>query len=574
MKIKKTGILILIFFLTTSHSFFAQEKLTKFNTSWSNVLPGTVICEPEETSYGFCLVTDARTAAGFSDKGVQLWEKPIGQSRNVSLTVIKDDFILIHEKNDNILKLLNPSGSSLWSFQLDFNLREKPLAGRDGRFFIYSDRNISCYGINGIKKWTIETPLQKQLPVQELPDGTLIIFLSDSNNKTLGLRISPFGEVLEEITFSGSIKKCFSFEKGVLLIFTDGSAGLFSVENGKSVNKWVIQQKNDNSIFVVSHDKSDFVLLNYNGNSFVINYISKDDGIIQNKYEISGINTSQIQKLYLNNNGLFICDNKNAFLINQNKTIWNAALPDINQLNYNYLIYLNQNYLIFCSKDWSIDGYRTSQNVQNTVYSSTYSDLYIKNPINKISLQYTKNFDSYLTDDKRIFTLANGNFENNENQLTSEILFLCEIYANDLVTENTGVRQEASVFDLDKSGFQKILQQLTLICNDDSQRIAASIIKKSGKKDCKYLISKISGYDPDGLLLDALEVKAEKINYKDNGSIKVICDAVYEICKYMGRPAYNTKGKTIIKKFMDSNNDLQSRLYARDTLKKILALNL
>ena len=85
---------------------------------------------------------------------------------------------------------------------------------------------------------------------------------------------------------------------------------------------------------------------------------------------------------------------------------------------------------------------------------------------------------------------------------------------------------------------------------------------------------KKNAYDPDGKLLDALELFASKVDYKDSALITSICDVVYSICLYMGRPAYNTKGKDIIKTFLYPSFDFKIRTYARDTLKKIIELEL
>ena len=156
---KKISLLLAAVFL--SATLFAQdsgiETLSNFNTSWSSVLPGTAICEPEVTSYGFCLVTDARNIMGYSSTGKLLWEKNIGRVRNVNLTTMRGDFILFHDENSNILRLFNPSGNELWSKALDFKPASKPFAGRDGRFFIHGDGKIYCYGINGSLRWQIQT---------------------------------------------------------------------------------------------------------------------------------------------------------------------------------------------------------------------------------------------------------------------------------------------------------------------------------------------------------------------------------------------------------------------------------
>ena len=203
-KIKKK-LLFLVLFISF-FSLSAQETLSSYNTTWTSILPGTAICEPAVTSYGFCIATDARNIMGFSSGGMLLWEQNVGRIKDISLTVLNGDFILFHDRTKNQIRLFNPSGTELWSMLLDFTPTQKAFDGRDGRFFVYGGQNVMCLGINGIIRWKIETELQKDLPMQELPDGSVIVFISDEGGHTRGLRISPFGEKLENITFSGIIK--------------------------------------------------------------------------------------------------------------------------------------------------------------------------------------------------------------------------------------------------------------------------------------------------------------------------------------------------------------------------------
>ena len=83
IKAKALAVTVILFLF---YSLSAQEKLSNFNASWSSVLPGTALCEPEETSYGFCLATDARNIMGYTSSGKLLWEKNTGRVRNLSLT--------------------------------------------------------------------------------------------------------------------------------------------------------------------------------------------------------------------------------------------------------------------------------------------------------------------------------------------------------------------------------------------------------------------------------------------------------------------------------------------------------
>ena len=117
--------------------------------------------------------------------------------------------------------------------------------------------------------------------------------------------------------------------------------------------------------------------------------------------------------------------------------------------------------------------------------------------------------------------------------------------------------------------------QLALLCTDNTQSACADILSKSTNKTyCRALLTNLTGYDPDGKLLTAIERNAELAGNKDSAYCNIICDAVYSICKFMGRPAYNKHGKDIIKRFMGAGYSSNTRTYARDTLKKIISLEL
>ena len=76
------------------------------------------------------------------------------------------------------------------------------------------------------------------------------------------------------------------------------------------------------------------------------------------------------------------------------------------------------------------------------------------------------------------------------------------------------------------------------------------------------------------ILLDAIEKSAARFGNKDSVYLNTVCDCVYSICLFMGRPAYNKKGKEILKTFMGPGYTFNTRTYARDTLKKIISLEL
>lgn len=560
------------------------EQLSNYNTSWSSVLPGTTLCQPEVTSYGFCIATDARNLMGYSSEGKLLWEKKIGRIRKLSLTALRGDFILFHDQNSNIIKLFNPSGSEIWSKSLDFKPAAKTFAGRDGRFFIHGEGNIVCYGINGIVRWRLKTKAQKEMPLQELPDGSVIVFLTEENGKTKGLRFSPFGEELEDITFAGCVKNSYTCSQGILLTFTDGSAGLFSISDGLTQSRWVTSVKSGNPLFLVNNNRSDFRLLSLLPDSVTLYKLNLSDGSENASWKINGINGNALLASNFTDSGIFLADSQKAILIDyEGKEVWAAKMPaGIKTKEINQIAYLNDDYLLFCSKNWSMNAYHTKQSTSKyhsdkTVSKNIQSDYSSFAPLDLSEINYFTQSSFYpsIKNPEREKLIKSGNFGTTEKEWLSQTLSIAQLSYLDSTSSDFGTRMEKSVFQTDSAGFEEILVQLALLCTDNTQSACADILSKSrNKSNCRAILANLYGYDPDGKLLSAIEKNAELAGTKDSVYCNIVCDAVYSICLFMGRPAYNKKGKDIIKRFMGANYPSNTRIYARDTLKKIISLEL
>ena len=580
-KKSKSCILVLFFSLIFFSPAFSQETLSNYNTSWTSVLPGTVLCQPAITSYGFCIASDARNIMGYSSTGVLLWEQKTGRVKNLSLSVIDDDFILFHDIDKNVIRLFNPSGTEIWSKVLDFSLAEKPFSGRDGRFFLYGEKRVICIGINGIVRWTLETENQKALPMQELPDGSIIVFINDEDGKTKGLRISPFGEKLENITFAGSINTSASCKDGILLTFTDGSAGLFSLKDGLAQSQWVFNVKNGNPVFAVSSEHDKFYLLSLSKTQITIYKIDPKNGNVLASKTINEIDGTELTLLSYSDTGLLLADkNKTLLLDNDFRELWSAFMPDkVKKNSVNQIIYLKDDYLVFCDKNWSMNAYHTSQstNSSKTVVKNIQSDYSSFAPVelNEINYFSEGGFYNSLKDPDRITKLKAGNYNSEEELWLSQTLSVAKLYSMNAGSSDFGIHTEKSVFEKDSAGTEAILLQLALLGTKQTQNAAAAIIAEStNKSNCRVLLSNICGYDPDGKLLEAIAHNANRAGNKDSAYLKSICDAVYSICLFMGRPAWNKKGKDILKNFMGKEYSSTTRTYARDTLKKIISLEL
>ena len=99
----------------------------------------------------------------------------------------------------------------------------------------------------------------------------------------------------------------------------------------------------------------------------------------------------------------------------------------------------------------------------------------------------------------------------------------------------------------------------------------------ASKIDSGQLLSVITfagktGYDENGQMLAALEkLLMNKVQPSETTILKAICDSTYEICRYMGRPALNRRGKAILTYMMMPQYDKMIQDYARKTLEKMIS---
>ena len=175
---RQSLILITLLFLNLSQIFAGEGiELTNINATWGRVLPGKLICQPQTTSYGFAVMTDAYNLMSFTSQGKIVFEKLLTRANGGTFGVLENDFFAVVTASSKRITLLNPDGRELWNTTVDFKITHSPTSGRDGRFFLRGADSLCCFSINGIQKWKITTPVQSKMELQELPDGSLIVFL-------------------------------------------------------------------------------------------------------------------------------------------------------------------------------------------------------------------------------------------------------------------------------------------------------------------------------------------------------------------------------------------------------------
>ena len=568
--------------------------LSNENAVWNTVISGKAICQPCETSYGFAVLTDGKMITACSNNGTKLWEKGVPGKPNPYLTVFANDFLLT-VSNEKNLTLINPSGLALWTKKVPFNITNNPYAGRDGRIFVRGKKNICCYGINGILKWQIETPeLNKNIPMQELNDGTILCFLTETvQGKSKAIRFTPFGQILENITFSGLIVSAQTCSEGILLAFAGSGMGLCSIKENNVVTKWVVASEdavffqtssNINSSFVVLKNNIACLLLPTQTNSKIV-YFRISDGKIINTQIIAELDLNKktcIQKV-LAVQGLFVSDNKTAMVIDSSGKIINQVyLPNNDKnKNWNYISYTNSNHIIVCGTNWVLNGFRTIQKLSSgsdKINKKTYNHFYKIDTSYYDTFTFVEKIDNSIADSARTKLLLNGKYATLEKDWTSIILSATTAYTNSLSQSFSSNRRiEKSLFSKDMPGTEILIKQLAILGTDNFSTVLSKLILN--EKDTHLLLMLVSSikycpFDPNQALINSLEKLLKATNSKNSALLMEICDSTYEICQFMGRPALYSHGMKMITQLLFPQYDSAVQNHARETLKKITQLKI
>jgi len=545
--------------------------------SRQTVINGTAITAPVPTSYGFAVPTDGKTICAAGRSGTLLWQRSTGTDTPRFITVTAGDFLLSVTTGSR-LNFINPGGLVLWSVSCPFQITGPAVTGFDDRIFVRGTSGLACYGINGIRRWNVTTEETSPVALQQLNDGSLLLFLSTvRNGKSAALRYSPFGALLETITFSGIVQSAYSSIDGVLVILDNGSCGLCSVQDGTAVSVWltadaavpadfpplICSADSGTSVFIISHNKNELLLTTLN----------RKDGTILKKYTAGQRVLSASSMLSAASSGYFFSDTTLAQAYTLDGDLkWQAKLPD--QSLWNFLSYSDGNELIICMKNWVIQTYRMEQTTgeQDTPVQPARTRSFT--PQNQ-SLQPVP--DTSLIEKIRQ-KLTTGDYGADEQQWYTILKTETTRYRNKLTTSPSIARiEKQSYFDSDQLytvnlidtigtyGTGAFTDAISLLLNAESnESLRAALITAAGT----------TGFDPDGKLLTALQVVLYKIPAGGHAEQAAICDAVYSICRSMGRPALYTKGRYMLSYLLLPQFDMMTQSYARATLAKIMKLEL
>lgn len=576
-------LLILVFAGFESFSQMAALRnadLSVQKPSWQAAIGGEAVAPAVETSYGIVVLSDGRMLNACTADGKVIWQQAVKGRPSPFMTAFGDFlYVVTSEKK---LNFVNPSGVTIWTADNPFSIVESPTLGLDGRVFVRGKNRLACYGLNGIMRWQTETPEQADLPLSVLNDGSILVYMRNlRDGKTVAKRFSAFGGAEEDLIFSDEVVSAVSSEQGILVGLKNGSIGLCAVRDGFADSRWVQKSYFPSGAFSICYSKSSKYSAFFfkTGSSISVIIVNTEDGEFINQFTLGAVDVNSIQQTRATDSGFFIADSSNAYEFMEDGTIlWAGKLPS--KSKWNYLVYTKTCYLIFCNKNWIVDSFRMNQAISReenvSIGKKSVSIIKVDEKTSSSEFGMHSLTEEELTELCKI--MSEGNYGIREEEYMTKIKTEAQNYVNSLNFISSNTKTTSTYFEENPLYTRKLFYLMSLTGSEEFVSYFATLIKS--EKNMSLLTQLIAysgkiGYDPYGELLTAYHyVMKSRVLPSDVPVLMNICDSVYEICKFMGRPAFYNYGREIISLMFFPRYDKKVRDYARDTLKRIADLKM
>lgn len=564
--------IIIFLFLFTKNNLFSStenENLSKNKISlsdfpsWYTVLGGQAVAKPVKTSYGFAVVSDGRILSACSEQGDILWQKGLKQKSSPYFISGYSDTLYLVSQNGTLM-MFNPTGMILWEHKLTEYPVENLILGNDGRLFVRGLNTLTCFSMTGKMKWIKDVGQNTNVPITKFSDGSLLVILKkEIDGCSTALRISPYGKILEEITFTGKVTCAVNSDSGILVGFSNGEVGYISLVEDKAKTSWSISPQT----FENSTGAYPIKVFSYK-NSFYVCFSNKKISCVQlGKISwsiITDVNLTQIQDFYSDNLTSYFISGTSTFCISRKGVL--QKIYTYKHGDSTYPFFLEPGFLVFSTPDWCINAYRIVQSTEKykgkALIPQSYNDKDYKIQNNYkldecISLLLKDDTSEYERDILKILSyeiqdMLNYYYVPKEKQLklrstkgllnTMKALEICG---------NTGLGCYTSL--------------LSLIIEEERDFSVVTAAVKSAGKLC---------YD-DGKIISAMERLSRKTEFKNDVLLqKEFCNTLYEICRFMGKPVLLKKGKDLLVYLLTGTTNEEIKSFTRETMEKIIALQM
>ncbi len=570
----------LAFLLFPLFAFRSLDTRTE-TPSWKLVASGEIAASPVNTSYGFAMLTDGRVLCGFGKSGQLLWKKNFSGKPSGYLAT-ESDFLLVVTNKDT-LNLVNPSGTLLWQVKTGFEIIENPRMARDGRILVRGNEHIACYSLHGVRKWLVRTEKQRSdVPLMLFDDGSIFAFLSATeNNKTRAARYTVFGQESEITTFTAYVTAACETKYGALLALAGGGAGLCAVKDGTAVSEWVttgVTGKECATLALFSGgEQAAFFWQSGAKNELALSFLEVKDGVKGELVTLGTLSLCDLTHISTHKAGIALADATRAILVSADGALaWEAQLPKKN--TFAGVFYTNDDALVVYRKDWLMQAFTMLQSTtapaSHTGAHHSYAEKRaVVGTIGRMGyeriasdeLQFMKN------------SFLRGDYSEKEAEWASRLHAELGNWCYDLQSGKQRFYDGNSYFIENPVYAENLISAAAACGTADFAALFADVLTVETRT---AIITKIVqacgalGWDDEGVMLTAIAEVLHKTNPRNTVLLKTICDATYEICKYMGKPTLLSKGKNLISFMLFPQFDSTTRDYARKTLQNILDLRL
>ncbi|MGI5172095.1 PQQ-binding-like beta-propeller repeat protein [Treponema sp. OMZ 840] len=586
---------------------------------WQSVLGGDAVSSPKRTSYGFVGLSEGKILSACTGNGTVIWRRSLPDSPSAWFTVSAYNFIYLVSEDGTKLALYNPDGIMLWQTVLEEKAVSDPLCGRDGRVFIAGKNSLSCYGTQGTKKWTLSLPQAGRFALQEMNDGSVLyIPEAKKNGASMGIRISPYGELIEDIVFTAEISCLASHESGLILGFKTGTVGCASVLKSVTKTLWSIPPQKSGSVpgliipgsqgFCVLY--SDFTLCEYDFQKRSVLWSAQNSRLKPGENFFAAYDTDSYLFAHTAPSGTYAASYTAAGIPEQNekksnggaknggtnrdkrdkkdesknndkadkapqRLLWEREIKTA--ADSRFPLITSTLHLIVCGKNWVVSAYdlkNKNENIKPPIYDfepyriQNYAGF--TNTIERLaketeqavrSARYEKNADV-------AEHLRAGNYGVKEYGYKKRIQNALNSYAEDYLLPN-----RRSTDTVEKTTTLALMAQFEttdfnyavplFLKNEEEPVLLAAAMRCAGS----------IGYDPDGKMLEAIEhLYATKKTVLPDPVLVELAEAVYALCRYMGRPAFIKRGKAVLSDMLTSGKSGSVQNKVRAVMLRFIAL--
>lgn len=561
---KNSRKLLLLFLVSFLHSAAIAEN----DIFRQLALSGKVFSTPFEVNSRIVAITDGGFISTFSTDGYRKYERPLKNRPSGDYTVTRCGIILSVSSNRRTVSFYNPDGFFVWSKTFDSEICNSPVEGYDGRIFVSTKDKLYCFGVTGGLRWERNIPAEISKPVRTLNDGTLLCISTPTGEDSLAYRFTPYGELLEEITFNGEAVLTSEHEDGVLMLFSDGTVGCCSVQQNKAISLWAslpipnmrITKETAVAASILRLGQSYIAVLYPNG--LIMTFNTTDGTEVYKTAVSSGFSRGS----------LFYGAGK-IMAITQfaKETCFSVLDPLDGELVWSGLRQKKGDTLYF----YTSDGFLL-QFTENWVLSVSKPPLITIEILGKNQIKAPDSIPPIKR--PRFYESYTNNAE--ENYIQELIQDFDDFIGPVIPVTNsfpyTGLDQ--SLFETDLISSVECIYKAANTGYDFSLQIGKIITNSNNELYIKSALeyTAVNGYDPDSYMLKAIYTFINTPHtYTISDSLyKKMCDAVSSICQFTGAEVFENYGSRILVKFMSSGYSTSIKEYAVNIMKILMDLQI